>query len=918
MSKQLASRRLIFEIDTLKLKKDKWNVILDIEEARKNGQLIAIFDSDVLRMIRALRKKDYSTEDIKKVKDEIKKIKRLNNCADNKKQIKQLNDKLNKMMFMPEYVSIVMKSNKDYDKASKGFFINGEKFVELLGSPNGVKKNKVIYIQEKIYKIIYKQLNNDRNEDIPCVPAKLQAYLSLACSNSTPVSEPRGILVVPDSVTKFKSNVTLIDDTNSDTPIIKQNYEFDKVFESSDGNGLISPRLMRVWQEDLQLNYMPSGVCIRNAFTKGMLFPFDFHKFATEIAKNNIVKDVWGHEYDINDIDIILTTSMLKLWKCYDNIEQYIEATKRNGFGFSVTKTSPETLENERRLNYQFIQALDLNKEDIDNLVKPTVSELKEVLGLDCEKTMLFMGGETLGKYFYPSIEDKIIASLMLNQDCINDTYIRNSIHKTIKKKIDETKYGKIKVRGNFQIIADDPYILCETVFGFEPKGLLSSGKFYSHYWNKLNVKEVAAFRAPMSCQSNARYLHLDNTEEMRKWYKYMKNVFILNSWDMTCDAINGADKDGDMIMTTDNPIILKGVIPLNAILCVQKNAEKKKVTLKDMRESNKKAFGNEVGSVTNRVTSMYEVMAGYDKNSEEYKALEYRIQCGQNYQQNSIDKCKGIVCKDMPKEWYDYKSLKIKEDDTDEIKAQKEFDKKIVANKKPYFMCYIYPKLMKDYKNFINNTNKNCLMRFGIDVDNLINKVNKTEEEIIYLEYYKNKMPVGINPCIMNQIAWKVEDEFKDIKNSIKKTKFDKTIYMTDISISKTNKKKMLNLYDKYKKTVTQFMKNANREKTDKETKKEKFNEFINVFLNEALKICSNEEEMCNTLIDSCYEDINARGFIWNIAGKQILRNLAKNNNNTIKYPIRKENGNVTFNGESFTFLSREMKEEEINAINS
>lgn len=918
MSKQLASRRLIFEIDTLKLKKDKWNVILDIEEARKNGQLIAIFDSDVLRMIRALRKKDYSTEDIEKVKDEIKKIKRLNNCADNKKQIKQLNDKLNKMMFMPEYVSIVMKSNKDYDKASKGFFINGEKFVELLGSPNGVKKNKVIYIQEKIYKIIYKQLNNDRNEDIPFVPAKLQAYLSLACSNSTPVSEPRGILVVPDSVTKFKSNVTLIDDTNSDTPIIKQNYEFDKVFESSDGNGLISPRLMRVWQEDLQLNYMPSGVCIRNAFTKGMLFPFDFHKFATEIAKNNIVKDVWGHEYDINDIDIILTTSMLKLWKCYDSIEQYIEATKRNGFGFSVTKTSPETLENERRLNYQFIQALDLNKEDIDNLVKPTVSELKEVLGLDCEKTMLFMGGETLGKYFYPSIEDKIIASLMLNQDCINDTYIRNSIHKTIKKKIDETKYGKIKVRGNFQIIADDPYTLCETVFGFEPKGLLSSGKFYSHYWNKLNIKEVAAFRAPMSCQSNARYLHLDNTEEMRKWYKYMKNVFILNSWDMTCDAINGADKDGDMIMTTDNPIILKGVIPLNAILCVQKNAKKKKVTLKDMRESNKKAFGNEVGSVTNRVTSMYEVMAGYDKNSEEYKALEYRIQCGQNYQQNSIDKCKGIVCKDMPKEWYDYKSLKIKEDDTDEIKAQKEFNKKIVANKKPYFMCYIYPKLMKDYKNFINNTNKNCLMRFGIDVDNLINKVNKTEEEITYLEYYKNKMPVGINPCIMNRIAWKVEDEFKDIKNSIKKTKFDKTIYMTDISISKTNKKKMLNLYDKYKKTVTQFMKNANREKTDKETKKEKFNEFINAFLNEALKICSNEEEMCNTLIDSCYDDINARGFIWNIAGKQILRNLAKNNNNTIKYPIRKENGNVTFNGESFTFLSREMKEEEINAINS
>ena len=918
MSKQLASRRLIYEIDTTKLKKDKWNVIINIEEAKKNGQLIAIFDSDVLRMIRTLRRKDYTTEDIEKVKKEIKKIKKLDNNANNRNQIKKLNDKLNKMMFMPEYVSIVMKSNKDYDKASQGFFINGEKFVELLGSPNGVKKNKVIYIQEKIYKKIYKQLNNDRNENIPFVPAKLQAYLSLACSNSTPVSDPRGVLVVPDSVTKFKTKVTLIDDTKTDVPVITPNYEIEKEFESSDGNGLISPRLMKEWQKDLKLDYMPSGTCIRNAFTKGMLFPFDFHTFAKEIAKNNIVKDVWGNQYNIDDIDIILTTSMLKLWKCYDSIEQYLAATKRNGFGFSVTKTSPQVLENERRLNYQFIQALDLNEQDISNLVMPTVSELKEVLGLDCEKSMLFMGGESLGRYFNPNIEDKIVASLMLNQNCINDTYIRNSIHKTIKKKIDETKYGKIKVRGNFQIIADDPYTLCETVFNLEPKGLLTSGKFYSNYWNKLGVKEVAAFRAPMSCQSNARYLHLDNTEEMRKWYRYMKNVFILNSWDMTCDAINGADKDGDMIMTTDNPIILKGVIPLNAILCVQKNAEKRVVSLKDMRESNKKAFGNEVGSVTNRVTSMYEVMAGYNKDSEEYKELEYRIQCGQNYQQNSIDKCKGIVCKDMPKEWYDYKLLKIKEGDTEEIIRKKEFNKRIVANKKPYFMCYIYPSLMKEYKTFINNTNKNCLMRFGMDVNALIKKETKTEEEIIYLQYYKNKMPVGINPCIMNQIAWKVEEEFKDIKNTISKVEFDKHIYMTESKISKANKKKIAILYDKYKKTVTQFMKNANREKADKETKKEKFNEFITSFHNEALAICSNEEELCNTLIEACYDDVNARGFIWNIVGKQILKNLIKINNGIIKYPVRDLEGQVIFNGEKFNFIKREIREEEVNAINS
>lgn len=45
--------------------------------------------------------------------------------------------------------------------------------------------------------------------------------------------------------------------------------------------------------------------------------------------------------------------------------------------------------------------------------------------------------------------------------------------------------------------------------------------------------------------------------------------------------------------------------------------------------------FGNEIGSTTNKITSMYDVRAGFPVGSLEYEILSYRIKCGQLYQQN-------------------------------------------------------------------------------------------------------------------------------------------------------------------------------------------------------------------------------------------------------------------------------------------
>ena len=87
-------------------------------------------------------------------------------------------------------------------------------------------------------------------------------------------------------------------------------------------------------------------------------------------------------------------------------------------------------------------------------------------------------------------------------------------------------------------------------------------------------------------------------------------------------------------------------------IICEQKSTPKVKVTENKLRLSNKNGFGNAVGSITNRVTTMFDVLASLEKDSEEYNELMRRIICGQALQQEEIDKIKGIQAKQMPKNW--------------------------------------------------------------------------------------------------------------------------------------------------------------------------------------------------------------------------------------------------------------------------
>lgn len=70
----------------------------------------------------------------------------------------------------------------------------------------------------------------------------------------------------------------------------------------SDGFNLCTIDYMKRVSESLNLDYIPGGVCLRNAWLKGMLYPFPILEFIEKYNNGNyFIEDIWGNTQDIRE-----------------------------------------------------------------------------------------------------------------------------------------------------------------------------------------------------------------------------------------------------------------------------------------------------------------------------------------------------------------------------------------------------------------------------------------------------------------------------------------------------------------------------------------------------------------------------------------------------------------------------------------
>lgn len=900
MVKNNTLQRYVFKIHSSRIIGSGYHLNLTLEDARRTEELIALSESQLMRYIDRLNGQENVSERIAELKFQLKKLKNSRNKEASRPKIISAYAELDSLTFKKDYICIVMDRAQDYrDLCEKRFTVNGISFHRLLGTPGGIKKSTVVFVNSELYPFINSFVDCGRNPEKEFIPAKLEAYKALVCSSSIPVSSPQGVIVINDCITHFTDTVIKLDDSETEEPVMTVETDYEISLNANDGYGMAMPSLMKRWSEDLGLEEMMPGCVVRNAFCKGAVCPVDFQKFCID-SGHTMIRDVWGYEHDIRNIELVLTESMLKLWDSYSSVDDYLSQCEYYGYDFCITKNAESELENQRTLNYQFIQSYDFTDEELDELVSPTIEEIKDIMSFDYRKTILYAGGDT-------NVWTK---ALMIEPSLINDPYIYSQIYGMIRNRIDRAKVGVLNIPGNYALALGDPYSLCQSMCGMEVTGLLKAGEVYSKYWLDRGQEQIIVFRAPMTSHNNIRKLNVVCNSEMAEFYQYITTPTIFNSWDTCSAALNGMDFDGDCTINTSNDLLLRKHIAMPSIECIQRKGKKIVPTDQDMMESNIKSFGNEVGAVTNRATGMFDVQVRYGKDTEEWKILDYRIKCSQLYQQNSIDATKGIEVKPMPKYWYDWQSVRLKDDDSNEEREFKLKQQKVISDKKPYFMQYIYPDEKKKYLDYIESARTKCVARFGMTLDHLINKQDKDAAEQKFVDIYYQLLPVSNNNCVINRICRKIEQDIAEFHKK-KPKNFDYSILRCEADYSDDEYTAIRTLYYGYQNSLSEFMAKAKKTRIRDEDRIMQKYLLTQEFEKKCYETVADSGKLCNILLDICYGNGNnkSKQFVWDMCGDVIISNLLHRNGNVMHIPEADENGDIEFGGKRYV-----MKEVSVN----
>lgn len=500
---------------------------------------------------------------------------------------------------------------------------------------------------------------------------------------------------------------------------------------------------------------------------------------------------------------------------------------------------------------------------------------------------------------------DPMCKAIMTNPGLVDDPYVRSKVQRMIQKRIKTAKIGVLDVEGDYAILGNDPYSLLQNMFGMPVTGLLKAGECYHQYWTDNSVDEIVMFRAPMTSHNNVCKMKVVASDEMKKWYRYVHTCCFINSWDTTAIRLNGADYDSDSVFSTNNKVLLDTFKYKMTLMCVQSNTVKKIPTLEDFVASEINGFGDSIGSITNRATNMISLREKFNKDSEEYNTLSYRIDTMMNYQQNAIDRIKGIVARPIPKTWIDPRSCRAKDTDNEEKKQKMRLFKRVAADLKPYFFIYRYSHIKAKYDQYNKSVGSNCKIRFGKSLYELQNSENLTDEELIFLENYEKYLPISVAPGVINRICWKLEDIFQST-DVFPDVYFDKNILKNDSEYTDEEFNNVRKLFDEYNKNVQLVLKKQKKNEECDENVGLAVDQLKQTFMEECYKICSNSEVLSNIVVDLCYSSSKNKTFAWDVAGEQLFQNVLKKNNNTISFPVKDDNGDLEFCGERFSLHTK------------
>lgn len=877
----------ILKITSERILDEKYNIDLTYSGAIKNNELISISDSELVRTIHRIRKSPYTQSLLSELQGERKKLSRKKNSKVNRRELSEIDSKISTLLFLPDIVNVLFTNKRHAHKIIKrGFTLNGKHFVPFMASSGMVRRNIMMFVNSEIDGLLTDRFDNGRSLDAKIVPAKYGVYFSLYSSSSLDVTFPR-IAVVKDKMIKQVRKVDFTTITGDGLDPITSPQDVELETNAFDGQGLVSPRMAKVWASDLDLDYVPSAFIVRASFLKGLCVTFDFHKFAKEKGIVGFT-DIYGNYILVKNIDVIISESQFKLWSSYSSTQSYLDHSLSNELGWGITRFTPKEERNYAFSSYQFIQSLDIK--NVAEICKPTEDWMKG-LTLNKNNVLVYLLGDTdYDKGWFDRLDPNLRAVLLENE-LIHDSYFKDHVEKSIEKKKHDSCMGRLIFPANYQFMIADPYAQSCHVFGLADESLLTEGFCYSQYWNERDGDEIALVRSPIVHTSEVHKLKLSKEESVRTWFKYITSGIVFPLYGVSLDMaiLGGADVDGDIVFSTNYEPFIQGKIDGLPIFYNVQVPDKEETTDRTfITLSQAKGFGTKVGFLTNIGSTIASMLSDFPKESWEHSVLLNRYKYIRSAQGMEIDKQKGLVIPDFPIWW------------TKMDKDMSPMEKSITVTKRPYFFRYLYPHMNKKYISVRSGFDNMARTFYGMSIDELEQLSVKRRDQQALLDHYRDVSPFIDNDSVMNRVSHYMENVTRNLGRLSKNgDRFDHTLILSypKFKADKNAIEKMGILYKEYRGLKRSLVEGLSSHHESEYSRMDQIYAYINKKGYSA--ITSNSEELGNLAVVLSYTILNDAGkkFAWDCFGNEISENIRKRKSEKfVRVPIRKKGGSIKY----------------------
>lgn len=519
--------------------------------AAQDGYLVSIGDNILFDRIRAYRGDNRTHKEIFEYVQRFRQALKMCKREGKIREAQVTNQKIIDVLFVKDVINVSVVKKSEYRKLAKaGFYVNGVRYVRWGAGAGQIRRNTATFINEELYEPMYKIMMCGLDDKIKEINlAKLSAYFALTFSSVMWVDTPR-VCVIRDFETAIpQQKVDWIYKDDKGKGYVEERV-MDITLNSADGQGLIDPEFATRWAENMGLDYVPSSFVARSCFIKGNLVPFDFKEYARGEGIS-VIYDKWGQQYRIDDIDVLLSESQFKMHKYYSSWREYNDIAQANGIKWGVARYNRKYDDENVLANYQYLQVLDITRDEVKELVAPTVDWLKKICSGDKLYALLYLfggfGEDEDIKYndVYSRAQSLAMKAVVKNIDFLQDSYVQHKIYKNIVEAINRAKLGKIWVRGNYQFAISDPIAQCRSALGLDPTGEIPANCVYSQFWNdRLITGYVDVCRSPMIDRHEHNPSKLYVSDKAKYWYQYIKSGVVFSIYDTAVCRMEDSDFD--------------------------------------------------------------------------------------------------------------------------------------------------------------------------------------------------------------------------------------------------------------------------------------------------------------------------------------------------------------------------------------